>query len=154
MDNAPRIVAGKTLAVWESEIPVLALIRRGEETLWLRGKKPPFSEAIKNSALTAKDVRDASERLRRFASYIKRVFPETEKDGGILESPLVSIPKMQEVLAEKSGEIGGELWMKLDSHLAVSGSIKARGGIYEVLCAHNSDREPEVSRRSHGNRVF
>ncbi len=134
MENAPRIVAGKTLAAWEAEIPALTRIRRGEETLWLRGQKPPFEKAIEKSVLTAEDVRDASERLLRFASYIKRVFPETEKDGGILESPLVSIPKMQEVLAEKNGVIGGELWMKLDSHLAVSGSIKARGGIYEVLC--------------------
>ena len=134
MDNAPRIVAGKTLAAWEAEIPALTQIRRGEEALWLRGKKPPFEKAIEKSVLTAEDVRDASERLLRFASYIKRVFPETEKDGGILESPLVSIPKMQEALAKKGGEIGGELWMKLDSHLAVSGSIKARGGIYEVLC--------------------
>ena len=148
MDNAPRIVAGKTLAAWEAEIPALTQIRRGEEALWLRGKKPPFEKAIEKSVLTAEDVRDASERLLRFASYIKRVFPETEKDGGILESPLVSIPKMQEVLAEKNGEIGGELWMKLDSHLAVSGSIKARGGIYEVLCVAE-----EIAMREGGLRI-
>ena len=134
MDHSTRLAAGQTMAAWEEKIPAIAQIRRGEEALWLRGKKPPFEKAIEKSALTAEDVRDASERLLRFASYIKRVFPETEKDGGILESPLVSIPNMQEVLAKKGGGIAGELWMKLDSHLAVSGSIKARGGIYEVLC--------------------
>ncbi len=130
-----KMMAGKSLCEWKREIPVIDKLSKGEEALWLRGEKPPFSEAIEKSMLTAEDVKDASARLSRFASYIKRVFPETEASGGILESPLAFIPKMQAALSEKYGaRIGGELLIKLDSHLAVSGSIKARGGIYEVLC--------------------
>ena len=62
-------------------------------------------------------------------------FPETRATGGIIESPLRAIPKMRDAL-EKEYRVSmkEELYIKLDSHLAVSGSIKARGGIYEVLC--------------------
>ena len=109
-------------------------LSRGEEIFWKNPNKMPFFEAIKDSELTAADVKDASARLSRFTSYFKRVFPETQATNGLLESPLRAIPSMKRALEAEYGKpVCEELLIKLDSHLAVSGSIKARGGIYEVL---------------------
>lgn len=79
------------------------------------------------------DICDAEARLKRFAPYIAKAFPETAPKDDIIESELVEIPKMKERLAKMCGEFEGRLYLKCDSHLAVYGSVKARGGIYEVL---------------------
>ena len=115
--------------------PLVASLSRCQESVWINDKKEKFDIAASHAELGKSDIEDASARLQRFASYFKAVFPETEATGGLLESPLREIDKMKAALEEKYAcEIGGKLYIKLDSHLAVSGSIKARGGIYEVLC--------------------
>lgn len=116
--------------------PVFKDIADQKETLWINSKYLPFDmvDAVCQLVVNDDDIADAEERLHRFAPYIRKCFPETEPDNGLIESPLAEISAMQERIASKfSAEIPGRLFLKMDSHLPIAGSVKARGGIYEVL---------------------
>lgn len=77
---------------------------------------------------------DAEARFQRFAPYFEVAFPETLPTHGILESPLLKMDKMKAVLnAEAQNQVKDDLYLKADNYLPISGSIKSRGGIYEVL---------------------
>lgn len=77
---------------------------------------------------------DAEARFQRFAPYFEVAFPETLPTHGILESPLLKMDTMKAVLnAEAQNQVKGDLYLKADNYLPISGSIKSRGGIYEVL---------------------
>lgn len=93
----------------------------------------PKSGNEKDLPFNMEDICEAQERLKRFAPYIAKAFPETEPSGGIIESELNEISGMKKELEKMCGSFGGRLFLKCDCHLPVSGSIKARGGIYEVL---------------------
>ena len=128
------MVLGKSLASWRAEYPLLDELIALRETSWFNPAVAPASEALADVGLSAADVADASARLARFAPYLARVFPETADSGGIIESDILALPRLHVVLSERHGlSRGGALWLKRDSHLPISGSIKARGGIYEVL---------------------
>lgn len=128
------MILNKPLEQWLKEFPIINDLIDLKETMWINQKKISCDEAIKNSAITMEDVLDASNRLERFAPYLSLVFPETSAMNGIIESPLVEIPRMQIALGKEIGQdVKGKIMVKCDSHLPISGSIKARGGIYEVL---------------------
>ncbi|CKF03888.1 D-serine ammonia-lyase [Bacillus paranthracis] len=118
----------------KEEYPLLNKLIATEEVFWVNPNMEKYETAIKDSPLSEENVKDAEERLKRFASYIAKVFPETKETKGIIESPLLKIPSMKQALEKHYKQpILGELLLKCDSHLPISGSIKARGGIYEVL---------------------
>ena len=105
-----------------------------QETTWFNPATTSLEQGLPYVGLTQADVEDAHARLSRFAPYLAKAFPETAASGGIIESELIAIPSMQKRLEKVYGQrISGEMLLKKDSHLPVSGSIKARGGIYEVL---------------------
>lgn len=116
-----------------AEHPLIDKIKKTKEVLWINPQYEP-SSANNTANLSISDMKEAEERLNRFAPYIEAVFPETRESKGIIESPLREISNMK-ILMKKSGygSINSKLLLKCDSHLPISGSIKARGGIYEVL---------------------
>ncbi|MGE7772750.1 D-serine ammonia-lyase [Viridibacillus arvi] len=118
----------------KEQYPLLNKLISLEEVFWMNPNIEKFQTGIKKSPLSKEDVRDAEERLKRFAPYIAKVFPETKESNGIIESPLVKIPDMKRSLEQGYQQpILGELLLKCDNQLPISGSIKARGGIYEIL---------------------
>ncbi|GAC63665.1 D-serine ammonia-lyase [Edwardsiella tarda] len=117
-----------------AQYPLVADLVNLRETVWFNPATTTLAEGLPYVGLTAQDVQDAHDRLARFAPYLAKAFPETAATNGIIESELAAIPAMQRRLAQEYGQpIGGQLLLKKDSHLPISGSIKARGGIYEVL---------------------
>lgn len=128
------MVADISTAQWIQDHPLIQELVALREVTWFNPAIAPATLALEDVGLTPEDVRGASDRLARFAPYIARVFPQTSDSAGIIESPVRAIPRMQQALGERYAlGLPGHLWVKLDSHLPISGSIKARGGIHEVL---------------------
>lgn len=109
-------------------------IAEKKEFVWINPNEINYSEYEKSLPISDAQLKDAEDRLKRFAPFIQKVFPETINTNGIIESPLEEIFNMQKELEKKYNvTIPGKLYLKMDSHLPVAGSIKARGGVYEVL---------------------
>ncbi|RNB76255.1 D-serine ammonia-lyase [Brevibacillus panacihumi] len=126
-------IHGRTLQEWKKAYPLLSSLIATEEAFWLNEHYESFRQGA-GLPLREEDIRDAEARLVRFAPYLQSAFPETRKTDGLIESPLLPIPEMQSYLESvQQIAIPGKMWLKCDSHLPIAGSIKARGGIYEVL---------------------
>jgi len=118
----------------QKQFPLLTQLIDLKEVCWFNPNVTSLEEGLPYVGLDAEDIDAASQRLKRFAPYIMQAFPETSGNNGIIESPVVDIPNMKACLeTQYKTPISGRLMLKKDSHLPISGSIKARGGIYEVL---------------------
>ncbi len=111
---------------------IIDKLKKAEEVIWYNPNYAEFSRVRDELPISLEEVREAENRLKRFAPYIKKVFPEVA--DGIIESPINSIDKMKgRMERDLNKEIPGRLLVKRDDLLPIAGSIKARGGIYEVL---------------------
>ena len=106
-----------------------------EPTVWLNPALPSADDALVALPLQRSDIEDASRRLAKYAPLLAALFPDTV--DGIVESPLTR--------AERYGE-RNTLLLKHDNDLPIAGSVKARGGVYEVLChAEEIAREAAIA---------
>lgn len=115
-------------------------LKNYEEVLWINPKRLPYEDAIKKiyaehpQVPSFEAIEEADQRLRRFAPIFQILFPETERSHGIIESELRNIERFQiGIITFVGGRTLGDWSVKLDSHLDIAGSIKARGGVYEVV---------------------
>ncbi|WP_256977262.1 D-serine ammonia-lyase [Bordetella genomosp. 10] len=104
--------------------------------LWVNPDLRPAADVLAEADIRLADIEDAQARLARFAPLLTRLFPELRAADGQIESALLPVP------AQNAGPLlalppartdWGRLLVKADHDLPVAGSIKARGGIYEVL---------------------
>lgn len=112
--------------------PIVSDIIKAKPVSWLN----PDLKLMENSPsfpLGMADMRAAAQRWIRFAPFFESAFPETQESQGLLESPLREIPKMKSILEQSDGNIAGRLFLKCDNELPVAGSIKARGGFFEIM---------------------
>jgi len=114
----------KEIQYTAATLPILGPIMACEEVVW----ENSGSGAENNNALDIANIQDAEARLDRFRPLIRSLFPETEAADGLIESELREIPSMAASL-----NYSGKLLLKMDSELPIAGSVKARGGIYEIL---------------------
>lgn len=124
----------KNCATTETE-KVLACLSNADPIFWINPQCLENDRVPEDLGFDLTDVLEAEARLGRFAPVLAALFPELESAGGIIESDLaVAHGFRKQMSAEVSACFQGHLLIKCDHALPVAGSIKARGGIYAVLC--------------------
>lgn len=126
-------ITQQQLKDWQVKFPLLSDVMNFKPVFWLNPKLKTTAETG-GLAVTRDEMQEAEELWQRFAPFLAVAFPETAEAGGIIESPLKEISNTKKLLETAyHSPIPGSLLLKCDNELAVAGSIKARGGFYEVL---------------------
>ncbi|QAA82988.1 D-serine ammonia-lyase [Aequorivita sp. H23M31] len=115
-----------------NEVPLLEDIMNLKPVVWLNPNKKSEAE-MPSFPIKGEEIFEAEKLWDRFAPFFVKVFPETQSSNGTIESPLKEISNMKSVLNQESPKIIGRMMLKCDNALPIAGSIKARGGFYEVL---------------------
>ena len=118
----------------EYDFPLVSKLKNKEPIFFESPIYTEFELEKNDMDLSLLDIKKASDRLKRFEPFFLDAFEDMEATKGIVESPIVRIPTMKDMLEEMYGvDINNSVYLKLDNLLPISGSVKARGGIYNVL---------------------
>jgi D-serine dehydratase len=99
--------------------------------LWLNPARQPAADALHAMPIGFDAIEAAEARWHRFAPLLLKLFPETAASAGLVESSLIPVPHLQRAMMNTT--TAGKWFIKGDHALPIAGSIKARGGIHEVL---------------------
>lgn len=102
------------------ENDVIAKLKSDKEFLWIN---PNFYKRAIYGEVSIEEINEANNLLLKFAPFLKSAFKELESTDGIIESPIMNLNKF----GIKN------LYLKEDNLLPIAGSVKARGGIFEIL---------------------
>jgi len=94
-------------------------LKSKHETVWINPNLEHVEPMGNIGGQSFLKVKAAQNRLLRFMPFLAEAFPETKEKKGLIESELI--------------KIGENVFLKDDAHLPIAGSVKARGGIHEVL---------------------
>ncbi|QDL94967.1 D-serine ammonia-lyase (plasmid) [Paroceanicella profunda] len=108
------------------ETPVLARVRAGQPTLWTNPDYAPEPDPEAAAGL-ATAVAD----WQAIAPLLAALFPELGP-AGTITSDLIDIGALRAPLGYDTPAVG-PLLLKADHALPVAGSVKARGGVFEVV---------------------
>lgn len=122
--------AKTTLALQDAEL--LQNLKAAKPLVWFNPNRKSIA-TMPQLPLQLQDMEAVLKLWERFAPFIQKVFPETQNNNGYITSPLKVLNQLKDLLSEEGEPILGRLFLKCDSDLAVAGSIKARGGFFEIL---------------------
>ncbi|OLS63606.1 D-serine ammonia-lyase [Pseudomonas putida] len=100
--------------------------------LWLNPGLKDNGIADPALPVRAAQVDEAEHNWQALAPLLQRCFPELAAARGRIQSQLIEAKALREALGYQDADYG-RVFVKADGDLPVAGSIKARGGVYEVF---------------------
>ncbi len=112
---------------------VIQDLKDRKETVWMNSDMKSVQPHSVIAGEKFYKMQAAQNRFIRFMPYIASAFPETTAKVGLIESELYECEKLKEWIRQQEKPVSKHIMIKDDAHLSVAGSVKARGGIHEVL---------------------